>query len=253
MNIRRFAALILLAAALSVPSCMADEYSIVIRGLTAPSDWEDECGWSVATGTEAFLAIGRLDLSFSGARYIAGVQVYNNLIESTPNTAMMTMSAVGPLHLDANSVVPRRAYGRIRVPDEANTYSAFGEYEWSTEVTGVPIQSAKSADMPNAGLVLFELIPNSVVANLIAADLNAPFQIGDPPARAMVDFYLEFSTLSGDTVYSSTFTYAMEICFGCLNGLGKGSVEEGCEKECTGCELKGNTCSPGQDVATVCQ
>ncbi|MBI5529761.1 MAG: hypothetical protein HY897_25830 [Deltaproteobacteria bacterium] len=252
MKIRRFAALVLAAAALTVPSCMADEYGILIRGLTNPADWENDCVWSVASGADVFKAIGRIDLSFSGARYLAGVQVYNNLVESTPNTSMMSMSAIGTLHLDANAVVPRRAYGRIRSPDEANTGAAFGEYEWSAEITGDPITSAKSADMPGSGVVLFELIPNGVIANLLALDPNAPFQEGDPPARAMVDFYLEFSTISGDTVYSSTFTYAMEICFGCLNGMGRGSLEEGCDAEGEGCDIAGNLCSPGQDAATYC-
>ena len=105
---------VLATVGLSCLSCIADDNTVEIRGLTPPD--ATACTYAVATGSDVFMSVGVTDMWFSngqGTSYIAGVQVYNYLRTSTPNTTAMIQSAQGELHLNSNDIIPRFAHVRI--------------------------------------------------------------------------------------------------------------------------------------------
>ena len=99
-------------------------------------------------------------------------------------------------------------------------------------------------------MIVFELIPFNVFVNTLIPEPNIPIQVGDPTIRVVLDFYIEFSTLSGSTVYSNQFSYSLEFCYGCLDGL---VSPYDTPKKCldAGGTLKGG-CNLGQDIVATC-
>lgn len=234
--------LALAGAALTMWACTSDEYSILLRGISLPD--KSDCAYNVASDNDVFLSQGVLDLSFPAGRYVVGVQVNNYIEISTPNTEMMTSSALPGLALNASDIIPRYAHARMRAPKEDGTGATFGDYQWTVELTGMVIPAGESPLSPGRGVVVFELVPNSVFAAQISGDKFVPIAVGDPDARAIIDFYIQFDTGSGSTVYSSTMSFMLKICYGCLNGFTNLDPSTCVFPDCT---VTG-ACFPGQDA-----
>lgn len=242
--------LALAGVVLTLCACTSDEYSVILRGITPPD--RADCSYKPAGDNALFTTMGAIDLSLPAGRYVAGVQVSNFIVMSTPNTQMMTQSAMPDLHLNASDIIPRYVHARMRAPKEDGTGAAFGDYQWTVELSGMVIPAGAGPSAPGSGALAVELIPNSVLSDKIAMDGNIPLAPGDPDARVIVDFYLQFDTGSGSTVYSSNLSFALKICFGCLNGFA-GLDPTTCT---TGKYINPYTtdqvCLPGQDEPVAC-
>jgi hypothetical protein len=234
----------------------ASDFMITIKGLTDP---DSTCVYKPQSESSAiFRAQGYLDLMFLEStvyqmRYIAGTQVANYLNNSVPQQAASGQSVIPELYVNANDIYPRKAHAKLRKAHDVKTQSpGFGTYEWVVEMSGNPIQAAQSATSPGIGVVLFELIPYSVIANIISLDTTGPAPIakGDPEVRVVLDFYIEFETSSGNLVNSNVYTFSLVLCYGCLAPTDHFSMRT---MKCDdGYALSGNLCSPGQDSYLTC-
>ena len=245
----------LVAAGLALFSCTSDEYGVIIRGLTPPESGGGGCSYKVASETDVFQANGIMDVAFPGVQYLVGAQMYNYLQLSTPNVDMMQQSATRTLHLNANDVIPRYAHVRLRQPNETGTGAKFGSYTWTVELGGSIIPAAGGVTSPGEGVVVFDLIPASVMAGALS-NAALPVALGDDYVHAVADFYVEFNSASGATVYSSTFSFPLSFCFGCLNGLGWADDTKTTPKSPADCLVGGGSlswCSPGQDAWVTCK
>lgn len=241
-----------LVVAFAVHGCSAPEFGVVVRGLSDP---DESCVYKPSTGNDTvFRAEGYLDLKFLESsvyqvRYIAGVQVDNYLQNSVPQTSS-GQSIIPPLYINGSDIYPSKVYVTARKPNEKQTGVSFGTYQWVVEVSGSPIAASTSATSATSGIVLFELIPFNVIANTLANDPSAPASAGDGEVKIAIDFNIQFLTGAGNIVHSSTYTYIIALCYGCLAPTSNFSMVK---MQCTnGATLAGNLCSPGQDMPITC-
>jgi hypothetical protein len=243
---------LIIAAAVIGHGCAAPEIGVIVQGLSDP---DSSCVYTPSTGTgTVYRAEGYLDLKFLESsvyqmKYIAGVNVNNYLQNSIPTTTQ-SGSIIPPLYVNGSDVFPSKAHVKVRKPNEQQTDASFGTYQWVVEMSGSPIQASTSPTSPTSGIVLFELMPYNVIANIIANDPSAPASPGDGDVRIAVDFSIQFLSGGGNILYSNTYTYMINLCYGCLAPTSNFSMVK---MQCTdGYAIAGNLCSPGQDAAIAC-
>ncbi|MFA6033444.1 MAG: hypothetical protein WC889_11140 [Myxococcota bacterium] len=239
---------IILVLAVITGSCSVPSDAVTIRGLTPPDS--STCAYKPASDSDVFIMIGTLDLYFlnlTNLHYTGGVQVFNWMPDSTPLPA--TPDILGNLFVNGNDVYAKKAYVTLRKPSEKGTGANFNTISWTVEVSSNKVSSAGGANSPTGGLVLFDLIPTNVVEQIEASPFAPAL---NETTRVVVEFYVQFESAGGNTVYSNTYQYDMNLCNGCLfpsSCCAAGDTIEVCIKKIqAGC----TSCTWGQDSYPTC-
>jgi len=234
-------------------SCYMPETNISVRGFSDP---DDTCAYTTSTSnTDAFRTLGTLDLMYLSSKvyqlkYVAGVQVFNWLVNTINTSSESQEGVIGNLYYNVNDAFPKGVRVKLSAPAEIGTGVAFGTYEWTLDVSGEDIPAATDSTTPGSGLILFQLIPFNVIANVIAMDPYAPLEPGKD-VRVTIEMIIYFRTTSGWDIRSNTYKYMLTLCNGCLHPDANLDIAK---MQCpAGYVMAGNLCSPGQDSATWCE
>ena len=235
-------------------SCYMPETNVSIRGFSDP---DDTCAYTTSTSnTDNFRTLGTLDLMYLSSKvyqvkYIAGAQIFNWLINTVSTESQSSGESVIPnLYYNVNDAFPKGVRVTLSAPAEIGTGANFGTYEWTLDVSGEDIPAGTDGITPGTGLVLFQMIPYNVIANVIAMDPAAPLDPGKD-VRVTMEMVMYFRTTSGWDIKSNNYKYMLTLCNGCLHPDPNLDIAK---MQCPdGFVMAGNLCSPGQDLPTWCE
>ena len=206
--------------------CADNNSTLFIKGVLLESG--DNCVFE-ADGESALLLSGILDVSLRST-YVMPLLLGNQLIPRGDSDKLRTETA---------RVVIRGAVVEVLSADGSETLASF-----STNAGG--FVDPASGENPGWGVTFVNAVSSDLaerldgeLAPLASRELN-------------VSVYVYGDTLGGDEVESSTLTYPLFVCKGCLVDCSTGNVTTGmCDTYPEGGLEVG--CFPGQDGLTPCQ
>ena len=190
------ATILLAGAALLFPACNHPDASIFIQGVAYPPTptTDGTCTYTTASATQTILSGGTLDVAKAGA-YSAFVLVGNQILpQNDPTTDKAETSRV---NLQKVTVHVTDAVGKT-----------LGDY--TTQVDG--FVDVGSGGTPGFGDVATDILAGPAydfLAQEARADRSTSF-------RAVSSFYYTGTTLGDVTVVSDTFSFNIDVCYGCL-------------------------------------
>lgn len=209
---------------LATASCADNDSSLFIKGAMAPTG---ECIFE-AEGDAALALTGIMDVAYAST-YTLPLLVGNQLIARGDADKLRTETA---------RVVIRGAVVNVLSADGAATFASF-----STNAGGF-VDPASGSD-PGWGVSFVNAISNDL-ANQLRGEL-ALFE----SQELNVSVYVYGDTLGGDEVESSTLTFPLFVCNGCLVDCSSADDNGNCDNfPPEGLEL---SCFPGQDLPLPCQ
>ncbi len=217
-----------LAACLPLSGCADNDSSLFIKGVLVPEEGENEGCRYTAEGDATLLLSGTLDLSISNT-YKMPLLLGNQLIPRGDADKLRTETARIVIRGAVVTVLEAGA-------DERELFA------FTTNASGF-VDPASGSD-PGWGLSIVHAIPSDLEAQLglglgEAIELNVAVSVfGD--------------TLGGDEVESSTITFPIFVCRGCLVDCSTAGFDGSCRTVPEGGELD-VYCNPGQDAPTPCQ
>lgn len=221
------AALLALGGLVCASGCADNNSMLFVRGVVA----SDAASCTPkADPTNTYLAYGTLDTAFR-TTYTGFLLVGNQLVARGSRTQLRT---------EPNRVTIRGAVVSISNPAQSG-----GPFEFSTQATGF-IDPA-SGDTPGYGLVAVDLIPGT-----------ANVQVGGQPylpsnGEVIVNVSVYGDTLGGTSVSSSTLTFPLQICYGCLVSFPSDALDPTIKTRCTGDTPTTQPCNIGQDSRVDCR
>ena len=188
------------------------------------------CTYSTASATETLLFSGTVDVA-KASSYSEVVLIGNQILpQSQPTsdkaeTSYVTLTKV-----------------TVHVTDSVD--KTLGDY--TTQVSGfIPVGSGGT---PGYGYLSAELLGGAAMDTLTAMARATPYV----PITAITSFFFTGTTLGDVTVTTDTFSYNVNVCYGCLadftNFLVPGTAK---------CDYSSTTepelpCSPGEDFPYAC-
>jgi len=210
---------------LATASCADNDSTLFIKGAMVSTG--DECVFE-AEGDAALRLSGVMDVAFAST-YVLPLLVGNQLIARGDSDKLRTETA---------RVIIRGAVVNVLSADGATTYASF-----STNAGGF-VDPASGTD-PGWGVSFV-----NAVSTPLAEDLRNELAAGES-RELNVSVYVYGDTLGGDEVESSTLTFPLFVCNGCLVDCSTADDFGDCsEFPPEGLELG---CFPGQDEPVPCQ
>lgn len=210
---------------LATASCADNDSTLFIKGTMLSSG--GECVFE-AEGDAPLLPSGVMDVAYAST-YVMPLLVGNQLIARGDADKLRTETA---------RIVIRGAVVNVLSADGTASRASF-----STNAGGF-VDPASGTD-PGWGVSFVNAVPTSLVQEL--RDSLAPFA----SEELNVSVYVYGDTLGGDEVESSTLTFPLYVCNGCLVDCSTASDFDSCDEfPPDGLELN---CFPGQDAPVPCQ
>lgn len=219
------ASVLAVATLLATASCADNDSTLFIKGAMFASG--GECVFE-AEGDAPLLPSGTMDVAYAST-YVMPLLVGNQLIARGDADKLRTETA---------RVVIRGAVVNVLSADGAVTRASF-----STNAGGF-VDPASGTD-PGWGVSFVNAVSSDLAREL--RESLAPFETEE----LNISVYVYGDTLGGDEVESSTLTFPLYVCNGCLVDCSTASDFESCAQfPSDGLEL---SCFPGQDDLYPCQ
>ena len=189
------ATIALAGSALIMPACNHPDASIFIQGIAAPPvPSMTGCLYPAASGTTTLLFEGSVDVAVAGS-YQEVVVVGNQILpQADPSSDKAETSRVN--------------LNKVSVHVTTSTGQLIDDY--STQVDG--FIDVGTSGTPGYGQVQAELLGGPAFDYLAAQAKLQPYV----PISAVSEFYFTGTTLGDVTVQSNTFSYPINVCYGCL-------------------------------------
>ncbi len=189
------ATIALAGSALIMPACNHPDASIFIVGIVAPpTPGTTSCMYPTASATTTVLTEGIVDVAAAGS-YQELVIVGNQIqAQGDPTSDRAETSRI--------------LINKVSVHVTTSTGQLIDDY--STQVDG--FIDVGSSGTPGYGEVQAELIGGPAFLYLAGQAKLQPYV----PISAVSEFYFTGTTLGDATVQSDTFSYPINVCYGCL-------------------------------------
>lgn len=211
---------------IAASGCADNNSTLFIRGVMSQSG--SDCVFE-PDGESPLLGSGVMDVAVRST-YVMPLLVGNQLIARGDADKLRTETA---------RVVIRGAVVEVTSADGSRTYASF-----STNAGGF-IDPA-SGENPGYGITFVNAISGE-----LAGELRGSLALGESE-ELNVSVYVYGDTLGNDEVESSTLTYPLFACNGCLVDCSTGNLSSGSCKSYPEDGLEVG-CFPGQDTLTPCQ
>lgn len=219
------ASVVAVATLLATASCADNDSTLFIKGAMLSSG--TECVFE-AEGDAPLLPSGVMDVAYAST-YVMPLLVGNQLIARGDADKLRTETA---------RIVIRGAVVNVLSADGAVTRASF-----STNAGGF-VDPASGTD-PGWGVSFVNAVSTELAQELRGS--LAPFATEE----LNISVYVYGDTLGGDEIESSTLTFPLYVCNGCLVDCSTASDFDNCEQfPPDGLEL---SCFPGQDSPVPCQ
>ncbi len=221
------AALLALGGLVLSAGCADNNSMLFVRGVVSAD--ASSCT-PKADPANTYLAYGYLDTAFTST-YTGFLLVGNQLVARGSRTQIRT---------EPNRITIRGAV--VTISNPAATGAAFS---FSTTATGFVDPSL--GDTPGYGLVAVDLIPG--VNNVTVG--GQPYLPTNGEVIVTVSVFGD--TLGGTSITSSSLTFPIKICYGCLVSFPSKALDPLIKTRCTGDPPTTTPCTFGQDAAVDCR